>query len=296
MIVGTPTFDQLRVFITVVDEGSFAAAGRRLSRATSAISYSVAALEEQLGIELFDRSNSRRLTLSHNGTIVLAQARNLAGGLNDLKARVAGILEGLEPELTLVVDVMLPVERLIDAIRAFEEEFPTVTIRLNVEALSAVSRLVQQGVARLGIGGLLHSDETDLERVAIGAVEMMPVAVPSHPLAGPERGVVGASKHHRQILLTVRSAFEDKTTMAVFAPETWSLSDLGAKRALLNAGLGWGYMPEHSVRDDLASGRLVRLNIPELPGGMYPLQIMYRTDAPPGPAGSWLIKRLAAQQ
>jgi DNA-binding transcriptional LysR family regulator len=93
MIVGTPTFDQLRVFITVVDEGSFAAAGRRLSRATSAISYSVAALEEQLGIELFDRSNSRRLTLSHNGKIVLAQARNLAGGLNDLKARVAGILK-----------------------------------------------------------------------------------------------------------------------------------------------------------------------------------------------------------
>jgi len=236
MIVGTPTIDQLRVFVTVVDEGSFAAAGRRLSRATSAISYSVAALEEQLGIELFDRTNPRRLTLSDNGKIVLGQARSVAGGVDDLKARVAGILEGLEPELTLVVDVMLPTERLIDAIRAFEEEFPTVTIRLNVEALSAVSRLVQQGAARLGIGGLLHSDETDLERVAIGGVEMMPVAVPSHPLAGPERGVVGASKHHRQLLLTVRSAFEDKTKMAVFAPETWSLSDLGAKRALLNAG------------------------------------------------------------
>ena len=52
---GTPTLDQLRVFLTVVDVGSFAGAARRLGRATSVISYSIANLEAQLGVLLFDR-------------------------------------------------------------------------------------------------------------------------------------------------------------------------------------------------------------------------------------------------
>ena len=52
---GTPTLDQLRVFLTVVETGSFAAAARKLNRATSVVSYSIANLEAQLGVSLFDR-------------------------------------------------------------------------------------------------------------------------------------------------------------------------------------------------------------------------------------------------
>jgi DNA-binding transcriptional LysR family regulator len=293
--VGTPSLDQLHVFITIVDAGSFAAAGRQLNRATSAISYSVAALEEQLGIALFDRTNARRPVLTNAGRTVLARARTVSISIDDLKARVAGLLEGLEAELTLAVDVMLPTEKLVEAVRDFEQKFPTVTLRLHVEALSAIAQLVQQGVARIGIGGLLHSADADLERVAIDAVEMIPVAVPAHPLATSEGGVVGASRRYRQLILTVRAAFQEASSMAVFAPETWSLADLGAKHAMLLAGIGWGYMPEHSIRADLKAARLVRLDIPELPGGTYPLQAMYRPDAPPGPAGAWLIERLAGK-
>ena len=70
----------------------------------------------------------------------------------------------------------------------------------------------------------------------------------------------------------------------------WRLADLGAKHALLLAGLGWGNMPEPLVRDDIGAGRLVRLNIPE-GGGFYPLQAIYKTATPPGPAGRWLLER-----
>ena len=49
---GTPTFDQLRIFLTIVDTGSFAAAGRKLNRAVSVISYGIANLEAQLGVLL----------------------------------------------------------------------------------------------------------------------------------------------------------------------------------------------------------------------------------------------------
>jgi molybdenum-dependent DNA-binding transcriptional regulator ModE len=58
--VGTPSLDQLQVFLVVVETGSFAAAARRLGCATSAVSYTIANLETQLGIALFDRERTRK--------------------------------------------------------------------------------------------------------------------------------------------------------------------------------------------------------------------------------------------
>lgn len=54
-------------------------------------------------------------------------------------------------------------------------------------------------------------------------------------------------------------------------------------------------MPEPHVRDDLATGRLVRLQLPEARSGHYGFLAMYGTDAPPGPAAAWLVRRFAAQ-
>ena len=77
------------------------------------------------------------------------------------------------------------------------------------------------------------------------------------------------------------------------AVKSWRLADLGAKHALLLAGLGWGNMPKPMVNDDLKRGRLVALNI-ETPGELaYPFHTVYRSDTPPGPAASWLMERLA---
>jgi len=81
----------------------------------------------------------------------------------------------------------------------------------------------------------------------------------------------------------------------VIGAETWRLADLGAKHMLLKGGIGWGYMPEPTVRDDVAAGRLVHLNMPEMRSIATPLFAIYRTDNPPGPAGSWLIARFQAQ-
>src|SRR5271163_1814728 len=127
---GFPTIDQLKVFLAVVETGSFTAAAKRLRRAVSAISYAIATLEQQLGIELFDREGSRTPALTEAGAAVLSKARVVAVGVDDLRASVRSLLKGIEAEVTLVVDVMLPNARLVDAVQAFEATFPTVTLRL----------------------------------------------------------------------------------------------------------------------------------------------------------------------
>ncbi|WP_304218730.1 LysR family transcriptional regulator [Phenylobacterium aquaticum] len=293
---GFPTIDQLRVFLTVVETGSFTAAAKRLKRAVSAISYAIATLEHQLGIALFDREGSRTPVLTKAGAAVLAKASVVAVGVDDLRASVRSLLGGIEAEITLVVDVMLPSARLVDAAQAFEATFPTVKLRLHVEALSAVAQLVRAGVATVGVGGGIHATEPDLELIHVGDVDLIPVAAPGHPLALASPVPAGAARRHRQLILTVRSPFSEGPDIGVFAAEGWRMVDLGAKHALLLAGVGWGNMPEPNIRDDLAAGRLVRLELPEATGGLYSFQAMYRTDTPPGPAAAWLIQRFADQK
>jgi DNA-binding transcriptional LysR family regulator len=95
--------------------------------------------------------------------------------------------------------------------------------------------------------------------------------------------------------LTDRTPFTQGRELGIVATQTWRLADLGSKLILLREGIGWGNMPEPMVREDLAAGRLVRLDMPDVEGGSYRLQAIYRTDTPPGPAGSWLISRFQEQ-
>ena len=291
---GFPSIDQLRVFLTVVEAGSFTAAAKRLGRAVSAVSYTIANLEQQLGVSLFDRDQTRTPKLTEAGAAILAKAKVVAIGVDDLRASARSLLKGVEAEVTLVVDVMLPSARLVDAVHAFEATFPTVTLRLYVEALSAAAQLVRQGGAMIGVAGGLLDVEPDLDMVHVGDVTMIPVAAPHHPLAcGPV--APGAARYHRQLVLTVRTPFSEGPDAGVFSAGTWRLADLGAKHALLLAGVGWGNMPEPNVVADLAAGRLVQLDLPEARSGVYAFHVIYRTDQPPGPAASWLVQRFTDQ-
>lgn len=295
--LGQPTLDQLRVFLAVVQAGSFSAASRALNRRQSVVSYTIATLEEQLGgLILFDRSR-RRPVLTEAGTAVLAEARKLAAGADDLRARVQGMLQGLEPEVGLAVDVMLPTTHLVGVLSAFRAAFPTVGLRLFTEALGSVARLVLDGTCVIGVSGPRMVALDSLVARPLGAVTMVPVAAPGHPLA-QQAGPVSREEiqRHIQLVLTDRSELTKGQDFAVLSPQTWRLADLGAKHALLVEGLGWGNMPEHSVRDDLAAGRLVHLTIADLPDHSYGFSAIHRGDAPPGPAGRWLLEQLGAAE
>lgn len=293
---GTPTLDQLTVFLTVVEVGSFAGAARRLNRATSVISYTIANLESQLGLSLFDRESTRKPQLTEAGRAVLSEARIVAHGIDALRAKVAGLLGGLEAEVSLVVSLLLPGARLVDALTAFQAEFPTVAMRLNVESLGAVQQHVISGKSVIGISVEIWNRESDpLEHTAVGDVEMLTVAAPSHPLAQADGSIPGLAREHIQLVITDRSPVSAGQEFGVIATRTWRLSDLNSKHTLLLAGIGWGSMPAHMVRADIAAGRLVELRIPEATHRRLPFTAIHRTDTPPGPAGRWLIRRFAEQ-
>jgi DNA-binding transcriptional LysR family regulator len=286
--LGDPTLDQLRIFLAVAEHGSFGGAARAMGRAVSAISYGIAQLEAQLAVTLFEREGSRRPVLTAAGAGLLAEARSVADGIDALLAKTRSLHAGLESDLGLVLDVMLPGEVTARVLRDFRMTFPTVALRLRVEGLGAVASCLIDEEAQLAIGGPIIGADPLLESQAIGAVELIPVAAPDHPLARPPIAP-GGSRRHLQLVLSDRSTRTQGREFSVLSPLTWRLGDLGAKHSLLKEGLGWGNMPREMVAGDLASGRLVELDLPEAPGARYTLYALWRRDTRLGPATSWLI-------
>lgn len=288
MKLGEPSLDQLRIFIAVAEQGSFSGAAKVMGRAVSAVSYGIAQMEAQLGLSLFDREGSRHPQLTAAGAGLLAEARAIADGVDAMLAKARSLHAGQEPALTLVVDVMVSGEVTAHVLGEFRRMFPTCALTVQIEALGAVAACLMDGEADLAIGGPEIADQPTLERQAVGEIDLIPVAAPSHPLA--RAGVApGESRRHLQLVLTDRSPLTEGREFSVLSPLTWRLGDLGAKHSLLREGLGWGNMPRAMVASDLASGALVELDLPERPGVRYRLSALWRRDTRLGPAASWLV-------
>lgn len=292
---GQPSLDQLRVFVAVIDAGGFAHAARQLHRTQSVISYTIANLEEQLNVVLLDRSK-RKPTLTDAGKALLADARTVSQNVDGMRARAKALAGGLEAEVSVVVDVMFPTCMLVRILQAFQAQFPTVSLRLRIEAMGAVIQHVLDGHCHIGVGGWMAAGVGAIDRLAVGHVQLIPVASPSHALAqlpGPIASLV--AREHIQLVLSDRSTLTEGQDFGVLGLRNWRLGDLGSKHALLRAGLGWGNMPETMVREDIRAGRLIELPLAVDKGEEYPIYLIQRTDAAPGQAGKWLTERFAEE-
>jgi len=291
------SLDQLRTFIAAADEGSFSAAGRRLRRAQSVVSQTLANLEGQLGVKLFDRSGHLPV-LTDQGRALLADARAVAGDVDLLKARAKSLAGGLEPELSAAVDVMFPDAAFTHAVSAFQKEFPATLLRFDIES-SAVIEPVLDGRCAIGVVGSWAQLPPQLSHEPLLTVRVPMVVSPRHPLAS-RRGRIPITVLAEHIQLSHIDPGDMTQVLAARAkyPKIWRLSHLGAKLAFLRAGFGFGGMPLHTIQADLASGALVEIMAEDSPPGGHVTEMtaIYRTDSPPGPAGRWFIDRLKQAQ
>jgi DNA-binding transcriptional LysR family regulator len=288
------SLDQLRTFIAAVDEGSFSAASRKLLRAQSVVSESISNLEDQIGVQLFDRSG-RYPKLTPAGLAMLGDARSIIAGVDLLKARAKGMSAGLEPELSVVIDVFYPIDAITQVAKEFRQKYPAVPLRIYVEALGGAIKPVLDGRCSIGVIGSLPAIPDTLTYERLPGIAFLMVAARDHALAS-HRGKISkeALGKHTQIVLTDRSELSSGREFGVMSSSTWRLADLFAKHHFLLNGLGWGGMPLHVVRKDLEEGRLSVLPIEDVPpdGLILTMSVVWQTKSPPGPAGRWFVDRL----
>jgi len=287
------SLDQLRTFIAAADEGSFSAAGRRLKRAQSVVSQTLANLEGQLGVKLFDRS-ARFPVLTNQGRALLADARAVAANVDFFKARAKSLAGGREPELSVAVDVMFPDAMFARAVAAFQKEFPATLMKFDVES-SAVVEPVFDGRCVLGLVGSWSRLPPNIACEPLLTVSALTIVSPRHLLAtyhAPIPATVLAG--HIQLIHMDPADVSPSRVSTIQSARFWRLSHLGAKLAFLRAGLGYGALPLHVIEADLASGALVQITLEDAPseGFLIAMSAIHRTDSPPGPAGRWFIERL----
>lgn len=288
--------DYVRMFVAVVEHGGFAPAARKLKRAQSVVTYGVQNLEKQLNLTLFDRSTYRP-TLTPAGQALLPRAHRLLEETTAFDVLAQGMASGLEAEVALVVDPLFPMCQLVKQLQEFERTFPTVQARLFVESLGAATAMVLDGKVDLGLLIDFGTHAKELTKSHLAPIDLVLVAAPSHPLATlPGRIPLERARDELQLVLSDRSDLTQGVDRGVLSPRTWRLSDLGAKHALLRAGLGWGSMPTHMVEAELARGELVALPIDYWEGDgtlpRLPAVIAHRQDRALGPAAVWLLEHL----
>ena len=288
------SLDQLRTFIAAVDEGSFSAASRKLLRSQSVVSETIGNLEEQIGVQLFDRSG-RYPKLTPAGSVILGDARSIITGVDLLKARAKGMSAGLEPELSVVIDVFYPIDAITQIATEFRQKYPGVALRIYVEALGGAVKPVLDGRCSIGVIGSLPVIPDTLTHERLPGIAFLMVAARDHVLTS-YRGKIPKEVlgKHTQIVLTDRSELSSGREFGVMSPTVWRLADLFAKHHFLLKGLGWGGMPLHVVRKDLEEGRLSVLPIEDVPpdGLILTMSAVWQTRSPPGPAGRWFVDRL----
>jgi DNA-binding transcriptional LysR family regulator len=260
-MIDNVTINQLRAFVAVCDQGSFSGAARKLARAQSAISHAIKALESAFDVELFER-NTRKAQLTAAGRSLLPDARAVISRTEEMKNRAGAIAKAGVPQVSVAVDAYFPRTRLIDCLRTLQAEFPTAAINLRITTMQGGEKLVLERVCALAITieNVPEVNPDAMERSWLCEAEMVTACAPFHPLASAPRPIpMDEFGLHIQIVVTDNQPGAEKTQQGVAGMRQWLVNDLGAKRDLLKAGLGWGHLPRHLVAEDLVSGRLVEL-------------------------------------
>ncbi|MBB6563713.1 DNA-binding transcriptional LysR family regulator [Acidovorax soli] len=278
------TLDQIRMFVTVAEAGSFRAGAARLLRAQSAVSHAIANLENQLGVAVFDRSGHRP-ALTPAGAALLEDARAVLLKVDFLRARARGLGEGVETELALMVDTLYPLPLAAAALGELRAALPSVRLRMATAPLGGTLQALRDEACDLAIMAGEDFRDPRIETEALQAVPIVAVAAQGHPLARRGRGrqaLAGVDlADHLQIVLEDPSALSEGRDFGVLSPQTLRVGTQDAKRALILAGVGWGRLPHWAVERELAEGQLQPLPATALgPQGVAQMQtyLAWRTD------------------
>jgi DNA-binding transcriptional LysR family regulator len=287
------TLDQLVVLEAIVRTGSFAAAARELHRVASAVSYTVQGLEEALGVALFDRSGHRAV-LTAAGRQLVEEARDVLQRARKLDRLALTLADGWEPEVRLVVDGAYPMDPVLRALRVFAERGVPTQVRIDVEYQDGVLDRFEADHADVMIA-LGLEDGGRLKGAPLPPLEMVLVVASVHPLANVHGIGRDALAAHVDLVVRDSSPAYARTPRRTFlgTQHVVRFSDFHSKRAALLVGVGFGWMPLHLVADDLASGALVLIDLPDGNRWTYQPQLITRRDEPPGRAAALLMDVVA---
>jgi DNA-binding transcriptional LysR family regulator len=247
------TLEQWAVLAAVVDAGGFAQAASSLNRSQSAISYSIARLQESLDLALLV-VEGRKSVLTPHGRTLLARGRALVKELDTLEALARSLKQGWESELKLIVDAAFPRERLLNIVAELQSSCPSTQIQVADVVLSGAEQAITEGSGDLVVTsrvppGYLGDWLLDVKFVAVARAD--------HPLLSLERELTTDDlARHVQAVVRDSGTTHPRDEGWLGAERRFTVSSMDASLATILAGLAYAWLPEHMLVEPLRSGSL----------------------------------------
>lgn len=232
--------DQLMIFKTVMETGSFSAAARQLGKVPSAISMSIANLEIDLNIQLFLRIGREPIPTAEAQTLY-EKTEQLLIEMNQWKQHAFALSQGLESSLNIVVVSELMHTNWTDYISLLESQFPSLQINIFSAPQEDAQKMLLNDTAQLALMFEREQLETSEQFVELKREILVPVSSIHFDLALYEYVSFEQILQSRQITVASR----DKTIKPelLYSKSYWRTDNHHSACSIILQNLAWGVLP-----------------------------------------------------
>lgn len=280
--------EQLLIFKTVVETGSFSAAARKLGKVPSAVSMSIAHLEIDLNLQLFERIG-REPKPTAQGWVLYEKTTQLLVEMNQWKQHAFALSDGLESSLNIVVVSELIHIQWTEYIALLEQKFPSLQINIITAPQEDAIKMLFNRSAQLALIFEREVLENSQQFVEVKRENLVPVICIEHPLAQFDQISFEQIQHNRQIVVASR----DKSIKPelLFSKQYWRTDNHHSASMLILANLGWGVLPAQMFEENpLLKQKLKIMQLSDFtPKFEYFVDLVWSRESNLGAAARFLI-------
>lgn len=283
--------EQLTIFKSVIEYGSFSAAARHLGKVPSAVSMAISNLELDLNLQLFER-HGREPTPTLAAEQLYHQALQLLVEMQAWQQHAHALSQGLEAELNIVVVSELQYSSWPTYIAQVAKAFPSLKINILNSPQEDALRLLKTGRAQLAFMFEREHLNSDEQFIEVEQQSLVAVAAKQHVLAQRSAITLRDLQQHRQIVVASRE--RDLVPELSFSTQAWHSDHHDSACRLILQGLGWGVLPLQMLKENpYLAEQLQVLAIRDFtPQFTYFMDLVWRRDHALGQAAQFLIQYL----
>ena len=259
------TIEALEILDAIDRRESFAKAAEEMNKATSALSYAMQKLEEQLDVAIFQRQG-RRSVLTPAGRLLLEEGRKILNATTLLSEKTKEVATGWEPKLRIAVESTLDYSVFFSELGKFLQQHESLEVDICESVLSGGWEALEHDRVDLIVGA---PGPVPLQKgyraIPMGNSELLPVVAAHHPLAriaGNTEAIIAALPAIRRVVIhdTAQVSIARSAGLSI-AKKILYVQNIDQKVTALLAGLGVAHLPSHRIQSYLDSGELIPLQL-----------------------------------
>ena len=246
---------QWKMFHAVIDFDGFTGAANNLHISQSSISYTLAKLQEQLGISLLT-VKGRKAQITEEGKILLERSRDLVRKAIELEELADNLRQGWGPEIRMAMDPSFPPTLLMLALRKFSSSSRNIRLSVKDATLDQAKKALQENTADLAISTQVILGFAAKELIEI---EYIAVAHPNNPFFALKREIT-IDDLETQFQIAISSSNDYVTADINYClpryPRLWNVSSLDRAIGALRHGLGYVWLPKYQAQRWLEENKI----------------------------------------